>query len=56
MEFADDEELKQFIEIAVKLKAMRRAGVPIPEEVQDYFRRNRNKSDVCFVLDDIIQH
>jgi len=31
-------------------------GVPIPADIQDYFDRNRNKSDVCFVLDDIIKH
>lgn len=55
MHFRDDEELEQFVEIAVKLKAMKRAGVPIPEEVQDYFKRNRNKDDVHYVLSDIIE-
>ena len=55
MDFKDDDELEQFIEIAVKLKAMKRAGVPIPADVQEYFERNRNKNDVCHVLDDIIK-
>ena len=56
MNIADDEELEQFIEIAIKLKAMKRAGVPIPAEVKEYFERNRNKDDVHYVLSDIIEH
>lgn len=55
MNFADDEELEQFIEIACMLKYYKLKGVPIPEEVRDYFERNRNKNDVCFVLSDIIR-
>ena len=56
MHFESDDEYKQFIEIAVKLKAMQRAGVPIPADVRDYFERNKDKSDVCYVLNDIIEH
>lgn len=55
MKFKSDEDLEQFIEIAVKVKAMKKAGVPIPEEVKDYFEKNKDKSEVCYVLNDIIQ-
>ena len=54
MKFADDEELKQFIEIATMLNYYKSKGVPIPEEVKDLIEQNRNDSEVCSVLNDII--
>ena len=54
--FASREEYEQFVEVACILKFYKVRGVAIPEEVQDYFDRNRNKSDVCYVLDEIIKH
>ena len=56
MKFADDKELEQFVDIAVKIKAMKRAGVPIPADVKEYFEQNKDKNDVCYVLNDMIKH
>jgi len=55
MKFASADEYEQFIEIACMLKFYKLRGVPIPADIQDMIERNRNKSDVCFVLDDIIK-
>lgn len=56
MKFANDKEREQFIEIATILKYYKYKGVPIPADVQDMIERNRNKSDVFYVLHDIIMH
>lgn len=55
MKFKDDKELEQFVEIACMLKYYKAKGVPIPADVREYFERNRNKNDVCHVLNDIIK-
>ena len=56
MKFASDEELKQFIEIATMLKYYKAKGVPIPADVRDFIEKNRNESDVCHTLSEIIRH
>ena len=56
MKFANDKEREQFFEIACMLKFYKLRGVPIPADVQDMIERNRNKSDVFYVLHDIIIH
>lgn len=56
MKFADDKELEQFIEIACMLKYYKAKGVPIPAEVQDMIERNRNESEACNILFDMIEH
>ena len=55
MKFKDDEEFEQFVEIACILKYYKMRGVPIPEEIRKYFEENRNKDDVHYVLQDIIE-
>ena len=54
LKFASDEEQKQFIEIATMLKYYKAKGVPVPADVRDFIERNRNKNEVCYVLNDIL--
>ena len=54
MQFASDDEYKQFIELACMLKMYKAKGVPVPADVKDYIVENRNKNDVCYVLHDIL--
>lgn len=56
MKFETPEEQAQFIEIATMLKYYKHKGVDIPLEVREQIERNKDKSDVFRVLNDIIQH
>ena len=49
MKFTDEEEVKQFIEVATKIKLLQRAGEPIPTEVKEMIN-NKSESDIYFIL------
>lgn len=55
MEFKDDKEYNQFIEIATMLNYYKYKGVPIPKEVIDMIEENKSSSDVFYVLNEMIQ-
>ncbi len=55
MNFKDDTEYKQFIEIAAHIKYYKAKGVPIPKEVVDMIETNKNSSDVFYVLNDMLK-
>lgn len=54
VKFENREEQEQFIKIATMLKYYKHKGVPVPAEVRDEIERNRDKSEVFHVLNDIL--
>lgn len=55
MKFASDQEQREFVEIATMLKMYKERGVPIPADIRNEIERNRNKSEVFYVLSEIIK-
>lgn len=55
MKFSDDREQREFVEIATMLKMYKERGVPIPADIRNEIERNRNKSEVFYVLSEIIK-
>ena len=54
VEFESPEEQEQFIKIAAMLKYYKHKGVPVPADVRDEIERNRDKSEVFYVLNELI--
>lgn len=54
MEFADPEELEQFVQIALMLEYYKARGRPIPEEVRALIEQSRDECEACHVLNDMI--
>ena len=51
---SDDREQREFVELVAMLKYYKHKGVPIPADVRNEIKRNRNKSDVFYVLSELI--
>lgn len=56
MNFKDEEEVKQFIEIATRIRMLQQAGEPIPLEVKEMILNNKHESEVFFVLSEMLNN
>lgn len=56
MNFKDENEVKQFIEIAIRIRMLQQAGEPIPLEVKEMILNNKNESEVFFVLSEMLNN
>lgn len=50
MEFKDNKELEEFIQVATMIKYFQSKKVPIPDEVLDELEANKDSSEVFNVL------
>lgn len=55
MNFKDENEVKQFIEIAIRIRMLQQAGEPIPLEVKEMILNNKHESEVFFVLSEMLK-
>lgn len=56
MNFKDENEVKQFIEIAIRIRMLQQAGEPIPLEVKEMILNNKHESEVFFVLSEMLNN
>ena len=56
MNCKDEEEVKQFIEIATRIRMLQQAGEPIPLEVKEMILNNKHESEVFFVLSEMLNN
>ena len=55
MEFEDEKQRREFVEIVAMLQYYKSKGVPIPEDVREYIERNRDNDELFTVLSNIIR-